>query len=49
MNGPFSVINIAPEFYEICALFTDIKKFTISLESLYFLTFYAKGCDAKFE
>ena len=34
--------NFVPELYRICALFTDVNKFSIDLGSPYFATFSAK-------
>ena len=39
--------NFAPELYHICAFFADIKKFSISLQSLYFPAFSAKCRECK--
>ena len=38
----YDFTNFAPEFYQICTIFADIKKISISLESLHFTTFSAK-------
>ena len=34
--------NFAPKIYKICTCFATTKKLTIHVESLHFLTFYAK-------
>ena len=40
--------NFVSEFYQICTLFADLEKFSISLESPHFWTFSAKCANAKF-
>ena len=37
----WNLTDFAPEFYQICALFADVTKFSIGFESLHFLTFSA--------
>ena len=34
--------NFTPEFYQICTLFADLEKFSISLDSLHFATFFSR-------
>ena len=35
-------INFAPGFYQVCAIFADIEKFSINLEIPHFPTFSTK-------
>ena len=41
-NQTWNFTNFAPEFDQICAFCANIKKFSIGLESLHFLTFFTK-------
>ena len=41
--------NFAPQFYQMCAFFADIKKFVQNFESLQCLTLSAKCRECKFK